>query len=193
MTASLHRLLAAAITGGGLLSAVAFFLPWVVVSCEETSSSGLVVAAEGAPTPAVGGDSMRLGSISPYERATGIEFEATGAIRPMASPEGIGPDARYFALLVGAFLIVVLGGLASIATTLPLRPIGAAAFLTGGAALAATVVIGLEEHLGVNPGQFPGAILRAEAAWGLWLAVAGNSVATAGGLLTLLVGRRPAA
>lgn len=178
MTTQLHRrtLFAGAITGGGLLSAVAFFLPWIVVSCD------------GAP----------LGAFSPFDRATGLEVaamevEAGGGVRPIGPPEQFGPEPRYYGLLLASGLIVALGGIVAVATTIPVRPFGGAAMVAGVAATAAVAILGLQERLGFGAAGVAESLLRADPAWGLWLALAGNAVAAAGGLVTLVMGAGPPA
>ncbi|MBT9556739.1 MAG: hypothetical protein IV100_11965 [Myxococcales bacterium] len=191
----MRLLLAGAISGGGLVTTAAFFLPWVVVSCSGT----------------------HLGTVSPWERATGIEVgsriefdeptssgDATPAPRFAAEKTDAGgppkdtglklrdpdlaPDRRYFILLVAPILLVAFGALIAVAQFVPVRLVGATSALFALGLLVAIAVLGYEHRLGLSGMSSPGAglELRTEPSWGLWLAVAGAALSTAAGLVAVV-------
>ncbi len=172
---SVRRLLSAGTTAGGLLGVVSFFLPWVMVSC----------------------DGALLGSVSPYERMTGVALESaegapvrvsgfgTNAGQPQ---ESLAPEPVYASLALGAAIAVALGGLMRVASTLPLRPVGLVVFAVGLANLFAAVVVGLGRQLGLaalGTGA-SGFQLTTEPGFGVWLAIAGGAVTALAGLAAAL-------
>jgi hypothetical protein len=191
----MRLLLAGAISGGGLVTTAAFFLPWVVVSCSGT----------------------HLGTVSPWERATGIEVgsrvdlddavspgdetpaprlaaerrDATGATNDaglkLRDPD-LAPDRRYFILLVAPILLVAFGALIAVAQFVPVRLVGATSALFALGLLVAIVFLGYEHRLGLSGMSSPGAglDLRTEPSWGLWLAIAGAALSTAAGLVAVV-------
>jgi len=191
----MRLLLAGAISGGGLVTSAAFFLPWVAVSCDGT----------------------HLGTISPWERATGVEvgsrittdepastadsapaprFSVAPAEGPSASDDvgiklrdpDLDADRRYFILLVAPILLVAFGALLAVAQFVPVRLVGAASSLFALGLLIAIAVLGYEHRLGLSGMSSPGAglNLRTEPSWGLWLAIAGAALSTAAGLVAVV-------
>lgn len=174
----LRRLASGGLTAGGLLGVLAFFLPWVAVSCD------------GAP----------LGRISPYDRAVGVQLAGDAPIlltglseSPDQDPsvEAMGPAPTYFSLLLGAGIAVALGGLLAAGRSIPLRGVALAGFVVGLGNLAAAVTLGLVQRLGLTAFETTaaGMQLKAETGVGVWVAVIGAALTALTGLSAALFAR----
>jgi hypothetical protein len=170
-----RTLLASLITSGGMVALIAFFLPWVAVSCNGNT----------------------LGSVSPYERATGIELTQTGpeadvSVQVGSADTTLAAQPGYWLVLLIAGATLGLGVAASLRHYSKVQQTGALAAATAAIGLTVTLKLGVGETLGIMmPTEAgPGIALDVSLALGLWLSIAGYALALSGGIATLVLGGR---
>lgn len=167
-------LLGSLVTSGGMVAILAFFLPWIAVSCNGNS----------------------LGTVSPYDRAVGVEAEPVQLrevdVELPASTGDVPAKPIYWVLLVLPAGLVAVGVAFSLVRSTRARAFGAAATLLAGVGLYTTISLGLGDKLGIDwpDAVAPGVTLRIVLEPGVWLSLAGYALATSGGLAAVLLGRR---
>ncbi len=168
----MRTLLASLVTSGGLLAVVAFWLPWVAISCNDTT----------------------LGTVSPYDRAVGVEAAAEVQVHDtsVVVDEGLEPAPAYWLLLAVAVLLGVTGVAIGLGSRRNVMRLGVIALMTSGVGLYTAVGLGLGDKLGIAfpDALAPGIAVRLVLQPGVWIAVAGYSLGLSGSLATLLFGRR---
>jgi hypothetical protein len=164
----MRRFAASMVGSGGLIAAMAFFMPWVGLSC-----SGEVIT-----------------TVSPYERATGFDAADQEILNdPRASQveglDSVAAEPVFWMLLVIPGILAVIGliGFAP-------GPTGSTQLIAGGTigsllGLLITVLRGMRDKLGLvlNYQLGPDVELVTSTETGAWIAVAGYALALAGALI----------
>lgn len=166
----MRQLVTSLVTSGGLLAAVAFFLPWVAVSC----------------------DGQPLGTVSAYDRATGLADETPNQ-PDSALTDGAGLEPRHalWWLLVVP-LALVTAGLATAIPSWNLRQSCMSAAAVAVVGLVTTVKLGVADKLQI---QWPavealGVRLSVTLQVGVWLSLLGYTLALAGAVVGTLMATR---
>ena len=158
-----------------MLAVMAFFLPWIAVSCNDNT----------------------IGSVSPYDRAAGIQVQSDLELGETIVSVGdanqsMPPQRGYWLLLLVAGALAVVGLAMTVTRRIPLRTLGAVGALLAFVGLFTTIALGLGDRLGIDwPDAIaPGVTLQVVFEPGVWISVVGYSLALAGAVSTLVLGQR---
>jgi hypothetical protein len=158
------------ISGGGLIAATAFFLPWVAVSCDGTVVKG----------------------ISPHERASGFGtqeiLDRVSEIQHVQMTQFVDGEPFYWLLLFIPTALAAIGLVVFLARGkygVQLPATGLAGAIVG---IAITVKKGLVDLLEIRF-DAPDIDLLTESVGGPWIAIAGYVLALCGALITLVAGK----
>lgn len=156
------------VTSGGLIAAVAFFMPWVGMSC-----SGEVIA-----------------TVSPYDRSVGLNTATSERlddprVQSIQGLDSVAAEPVYWLLLAIPGLLALVGAVG----LLP-GPQGSTQLIVGGfvgaiLGISITVLRGLRDKLDlVLQYQLgPDLDLQTTTEMGAWIAIAGYSLALSGALI----------
>jgi hypothetical protein len=178
----MRRFLSSLMSGGGALAIIAFFLPWVTVSC----------------------NGARVMSVSPYERAVGsarpelndgstldFDVELSPEVSESAAPTQT-PESGYWALLIAPIILLAAGALFHLGAFAGSQAPGAVAVAASAVGVVTTTVVGLQDHLGMSvpEAQIPAIVLIIDVDVGAWISLAAYVLAASGGVAALVLRQR---
>ncbi len=157
---------------GGAVATVAFFLPWLSVSCDD----------------------MPLAEISAYDRASGIQVTEYRSITT-TDDELVEPKPSYWAFLALPIALLALTGAQSMPNVEKRRLLGAATAAVGLMGIALLTTFWLEQRFGLIPPETvtPQLELIIETHIGGWLSLAGHGLGLLSGTLSVILGPHLAA
>ena len=152
---------------GGAVATVAFFLPWLSVSCDD----------------------VPLAEVSAYDRASGIQVTEFVSISA-TDDQLVEPKPRYWVFLALPIALLALTGAQSMPDVAKRRLLGATTAAVGLIGIALLTTFWLEQRFGLMPPESvaPQLQLVIETHIGGWLSLAGHGLGLLSGTLSVILG-----
>lgn len=171
----MRTLLSSLISSGGFVCAVAFFLPWVAVSC----------------------DGQPMGTLTPYDRTDALQMERSTTVGGVEvemkkAPKELEPEPAYWALFVVPLCLAGFGLGLLLPEWLSSRQKGVASVVLAGVGLSMALQLGVGDELGIGflAVEADGLTLAITMEPGLYITLFGYGMALAGAVATAVMGPR---